>query len=74
MGQARRQPSRRAHCSGPWTPSERMLDTTQPGQLLVRFAEVLVGLPMLSLFLLCRPCDERESFQNRCLGSCAYST
>ena len=35
----------------------------------IRFAEVLVYLPMLSPFHIGSPCGERESFQTRNLGS-----
>ena len=39
------------------------------GGIFIRFAEVLVGLPMLSLFHIGSPCGERASFQTRILGS-----
>ena len=35
----------------------------------IRFAEVLVCLPMLSPFHIGSPCGERELFQTRVLGS-----
>ena len=39
------------------------------GGISIRFARVLACLPMVSLFPLCRPCDERESFRTRNLSS-----
>ena len=39
------------------------------GGISIRFAVVLVCLPMLSPFPIGRPCGERESFQTRILGS-----
>ena len=44
------------------------------GGIFIRFAEVLVGLPMLSLFHIGSPCGERESFQTRILGSYKFSS
>ena len=39
------------------------------GGIFIRFAEVLVDLPMLSPFHIGSPCGERESFRTRILGS-----
>ena len=39
------------------------------GGISIRFAVVLVCLPMLSPFPIGSPCGERESFQARILGS-----
>ena len=42
------------------------------GGISIRFAVVLVCLPMLSPFHIGGPCGERELFQTRILGSYLY--